>query len=1057
MSANLSEEDQNAIKDGKGLTAFAMKNNVTVIVIVALLALTGISSYLGLPKQQDPGFIIRGVLISTAFPGANPQRVEQLVTDPIEEVLQEIPEVDNIVSQSRSGVSIITINFQEKYKDMRPLFDKVRRKVNDLVDRGGLPSGAMLPRINDEYGDVFGILYALQGEGFSSAELKTVADEIRNDLLALDNVAKVQIQGDQDEVVYVEYNGARLQELGMSPTSLRSALSGANILESGGNIRIGQERIVLEPTGNFESIEDLGRTVLQVPGGGVVYLSDIATITRAYVEPRESLTRYQGKEAIVLGVSLKEGGDILVLDEELEANVPLIEAAYPHGITLKRVFSQPDLVKKSVSSFMSNLWQAVAIVAAVMFIFLGFRTGIVVASLIPVTIVVTFVCMSAFGITVNQISLAALIIALGLLVDNAIVMAESIQIRRENGENKFKAAIEAGKEMSIPLLISSLTTCSAFLAIFLAESAVGEYTSDIFKVVSIALIASWVMAMTFIPLITTMIMKVKSDANSQDKDPYKGMMYRIYRMILFPSLRFKFVPIIAAFALLFVALQGLGYVPKVFIPEREDPIINAKFSMPRGTDIDVTDAIIKDIETYMLENHSEAAEWSSEGRVINKEGIRDILSFIGVGTPRYVLAINPDQEETNIAAMIIQTTNDEVIPSIIEDVTNYAFSKYPDLEVKMRKMENGTPIDYPIEVRVTGDDIDKLYEIMTPIKEKLLSISGVRDVNDDWGPKRKKLVIDIDQDRARRAGVTNSDVATSLNTGLSGLRLTEYREGNDSIPVELRSEAADRENMNKLDGLTVYAQGSSKSVPLKQVADIELVWEEAIIKRRDRSRTITIRTLHLPGVTATEVSNAFLPWIEEESKNWPAGYSYEMGGEMETSTKANKSIAEKLPISGLLIFLLLVAQFNNVRKTAIILLTIPLGLIGVTFGLLVANSIFGFMTILGIISLAGIIINNAIVLIDRINIELDENGLTPAEAVIEACQQRLRPIILTTCTTVGGMLPLWISRDPMFETMAVAIIFGLLFATVLTLIIVPVLYSLFFGVKYDQETMQKAL
>ncbi|MCK5500257.1 MAG: efflux RND transporter permease subunit, partial [Tritonibacter mobilis] len=355
-----------------------------------------------------------------------------------------------------------------------------------------------------------------------------------------------------------------------------------------------------------------------------------------------------------------------------------------------------------------------------------------------------------------------------------------------------------------------------------------------------------------------------------------------------------------------------------------------------------------------------------------------------------------------------------------------------------------------------GDDIDKLYEIMTPIKEKLLSISGVRDVNDDWGPKRKKLVIDIDQDRARRAGVTNSDVATSLNTGLSGLRLTEYREGNDSIPVELRSEAADRENMNKLDGLTVYAQGSSKSVPLKQVADIELVWEEAIIKRRDRARTITVRTLHLPGVTATEVSSAFLPWIEEESKNWPVGYSYEMGGEMETSTKANKSIVEKLPISGILIFLLLVAQFNNVRKTAIILLTIPLGLIGVTFGLLVANSIFGFMTILGIISLAGIIINNAIVLIDRINIELDENGRSPAEAVIEACQQRLRPIILTTCTTVGGMLPLWISRDPMFETMAVAIIFGLLFATVLTLIIVPVLYSLFFGVKYDQETMQKA-
>lgn len=1045
MRKQLSEEELNSIKTGKGLTGFAMRNNVTVIVIVALLALSGISAYFSLPKQQDPGFVIRNAVISTAFPGANPQRVEQLVTDPIEEALQEIPELDYIESKSRTGVSIITVTFQEKYKDMRPLFDKVRRKVDDLVDEGGLPSGAFTPMVNDEYGDVFGILYALQGEGFSSAELKDIADEVRNDLLALDNVAKVEIHGEQDEVVYVEYNGARLQELGISPTSLRNALSGANILESGGDIRIGQERIVLEPTGNFESVDALGRTVLQVPGGGVVYLSDIADITRAYVEPRVSMTRYQGKEALVLAISLKEGGDILVLDKELKAAVPTIEASYPYGVSIKRVFSQPTLVENSVNSFMSNLIQAIAIVAIVMFAFLGVRTGIIVASLIPATIVITFVCMSYFGITVNQISLAALIIALGLLVDNAIVMAEAIQIRREKGENKYKAAIESGKEMAIPLLISSLTTCSAFLAIFLAESATGEYTADIFKVVSIALISSWVMAMTFIPILTTAIMKIKPVDDEQQKEPYTGLMYKVYRMLLFPSLRFKLIPIAAAIILFITAVQALGYVPQVFIPERKDPIINAKFNMPRGTDIDVTNAIMNDIENYMLTSHKGEMR---EGEV-TKEGVKDYVSFIGVGTPRYVLAINPDQEETNIGAMIINTTSEAAIQRIIDDVTAYASKAHPDLEVKMRKMENGAPIDYPIEIRITGDDIQTLYTLMQPMQNKLLSIPGVRDVNNDWGPMRKKLVIDVDQDRARRAGVTNSDVALSLNTGLSGLQLTEYREGNDSIPVKLRSVTADRENINKLDGLTVYAQGSDKSVPLKQVADIELVWEQAIIKRRDRTRTITVRTLHLPGVTATEVSNAFVPWLEEESKNWPNGYSYEMGGEMETSGDANESIGEKLPISGMLIFLLLVAQFNSVRKTAIILMTIPLGLIGVTFGLLVANSIFGFMTILGIISLAGIIINNAIVLIDRINIELDENGRKPADAVIEACQQRLRPIILTTCTTVGGMLPLWISRDPMFETMAVSIIFGLLFATLLTLIIVPVLYSLFFGVKYD--------
>ena len=1051
MSKDLSDSEQESIKNGTGLTAFAMQNSVTVMVIVALLTLAGISSYFSLPKQQDPGFIIRSAVVSTAFPGANPSRVEQLVTDPIEEVLQEIPELDVIKSKSRTGISIITVSFQEKYKDMRPLFDKVRRKLNDLDDEGGLPTGAMTPSINDEYGDVYGILYTLQGEGFSIAELKKIADEIRNDLLSLENVAKVEIHGSQDEVVYVEYDGARLQELGISPTSLANSLDTANILESGGDIRLGQERIVLEPTGNYESVEDLGRTVIQVPNGGVAYLSDIANITRAYVEPRVSFTRYQGVQTLVLGISLKQGGDILVLDEELKRNIPLIEASYPLGVTMKRVFSQPKLVTDSVNSFMSNLIQAIAIVAAVMFLFLGVRTGIIVASLIPATIVATFVCMSYFGITVNNISLAALIIALGLLVDNAIVMAESIMIRRENGEDKFKAAIESGKEMAIPLLISSLTTCSAFLAIFLAESAVGEYTADIFKVVSIALISSWIMAMTFIPILSTVVMKIKTGGSENQKDAYKGLMYRIYRMLLFPSLRFKLMPIIVAIILFVVALQSLSLVPQVFIPEREDPIINGKFNMPRGTDIDTTDAIIADIEQYMLNNH----KGEIVGGDIQKQGIVDILSFIGVGTPRYVLAIDPDQEDTHRGAMIINTTSDDVIPEIVDGVTSYAASKYPDLEVKLRKMENGTPIDYPIEVRITGDDIDKLYEIIAPVKEKLLSISGVRDVNDDWGPMRKKIVIDVDQDRARRAGVTNSDVALSLKTGLSGLEMTDYREGNDIIPVELRSVQSDRQNLDKLDGLIVYAQGSTKSVPLKQVADVELVWEEAIIKRRDRIRTITVRTLHLPGVTATQVSNEFLPWLEQESKSWPAGYKYEMGGEMETSQDANAAIGEKLPISGMLIFLLLVAQFNSVRKTLIILFTIPLGLIGVTFGLIVAKSIFGFMTILGIISLAGIIINNAIVLIDRINIERDINGRTPADAVIEACQQRLRPIILTTCTTVGGMLPLWISQDPMFETMAVSIIFGLLFATLLTLIIVPVLYSIFFGVKYNKENFDK--
>ena len=1027
-----------------GLSGLAIKNNITVLVIVVLLALTGISSYFSLPKQQDPGFTIRSLVVTTNFPGANPQRVEELVTDRIEEVIQEIPELDFIESESRTGVSIITVSFLEKYKEMQLIFNKVRRKIDDLKDDGSLPRGVSGPTVNDEFGDVFGILYTLQGEGFSNTEVKDIADEVRNDLLRVDDVAKVEIHGAQDEVVYVEYNGARLQDLRLSPTSLSNALSAANILESGGDIRIGQERIELEPTGNFETLSALGKTVIQLPQGGVIYLEDIATITRGYEEPAKSKIHYNGAPGLLLAISLREGGDILALGKALDQVVPQIEARYPHGIKISKVFSQPKLVVQSVDSFMSNLGQAIAIVAGVMFLFLGFRTGLIVATLIPTSIVVTFVCMSWFGITINQISLAALIISLGLLVDNAIVMAEGIMIRRENGEDKISAAITTGREMSLPLLISSLTTASAFLCIFLAESAVGEYTADIFKVVSIALLSSWLLAMTFIPIMTIAIMKTKS-TGGEEHNQYSGILYRVYRLILFPSLRFKFLPIVIIISLFFVAIWALQFVPQVFIPERTDPVINAKFNMPRGTDIAVTEDILKDLEQYMLTKH---------GVENNGEGIIDVLSFIGVGTPRYVLAIDPDQEDTHRGAMIIQLTDYLLIPEVIADVQQYAARAYPDLEVKMRKMENGTPIDYPIEVRVSGSDITKLYDIIGEIKKQMLLTPGVMDVSDDWGARTKKLVIKVDQDRARRAGVTNSDVALSLSTGLSGLEMTEFREGNNIIPVELRSVSADRQDLSKLDGIIVYAQGSNQSVPLKQVADVELEWQNGIINRRDRQRTIVARTQHFPGVTATEVSSVLTPWLEEYSKTWPGGYSYELGGETEESDGANDAIADKLGISGMLILLLLVAQFNSIRKTAIILLTIPLGLIGVTVGLLVANTIFGFFTILGIISLTGIIINNAIVLIDRINIERDKNGLSASDAVIEACQQRLRPILLTTLTTVGGMLPLWISHDPMFETMAVTIIFGLLFATALTLIIVPVLYSLFFRVKYEKAAIQ---
>ena len=493
-----------------GITEFAIKNNRITLVTVTLLIFSGLMAYISLPKAQDPGFTIRTAVVTTRLPGASPERVELLVSDQIEKIVQEMPEVDFVNSENRNGISIVTVSFLQSYKNMRPIFDDLRRKVEDI--EGDLPDGIRGPFINTDFGDVFGSVYILTGDGYSNAELKTIADDIRDELLREPDVSKVNIHGARDEVIFVEYNNARLSELGLSPQQLSNILSSVNILSTGGNIISGNERIALEPTGNFESIEDLKKTVINLPnGGGLVSLGDIAKVYRDYDDPPPNLSRANGAPAMAVAIALRDGGDILTLGETLQRIIPNIEAYYPHGISLEPIWFQADLVDKNVDDFISNLFQAILIVILVMVLTLGLRTGLVVASLIPFTMIISFFVMKLFGITINQISLAALIIALGLLVDNAIVMVESVLVKREHGMEAIKAAIESGSEMRMPLLVSSLTTAAAFMPIGLAESTVGEYTSDIFYVVTIALLLSWILSMTLIPMLTTVALKVKQN------------------------------------------------------------------------------------------------------------------------------------------------------------------------------------------------------------------------------------------------------------------------------------------------------------------------------------------------------------------------------------------------------------------------------------------------------------------------------------------------------------------------------------------------------------------
>ena len=1001
-----------------------------------VILLAGFQSYLNMPRAYDPGFIIRAAQVVTYFPGASPERVEQLVSDKIEKVVQEIPELDFVTSESRTGVSIILVNIKESYKNMRPIWDSLRRKIDDVKEE--LPDGIIGPEVNDEFGDVFGIVMTLTGEGYSYAELKDIADDTRDQFLYLEDVAKVEILGAQEERIFVEYSNTQLSKLNLSPSQLLQMLSGRNIIIPGGSIKIGTERIELEPSGNFRSVEEVKKTVITLPGSNeILYLSDIADIKRGYVDPPVTMVHSSGTKALGLAISMREGGNNIELGEQVKETLSRLKSSYPYGVEFEVINFSPREVQNKVNSFAANLVQAILVVAAVMLISLGLRTGLIVAFLIPASMVMAMLMMSFFNIGLDQISLAALIIALGMLVDNGIVMTESIMVSMSNGKQPVDAAIESANELRVPLLTSSLTTAAAFLPIFLAESNVGEFTASLFKVVTITLLCSWLLSLTVIPLLCVSFLKVKQQSTDYDSRFYNG-----YRSFLTVLLRFRISTLVFAVLLFATAIYGLRYVPNIFFPPSDRLYFTVELTLPLGTAIETTEAVAARFEDFIGKELTVDALEDTE-----QQGVTSWISYIGSGGTRFVLSHNPEPPGSNYALLVLNTTSSEVIDELIVRLNDYAFDHYPDVLIKAQRISSAAPVKNPVEVRLYGNDTDALFDIMQDVKNEMSNIDGLQNITDDWGQRIKKLVVEINQQRALRAGVSNEDIAISLQSGLSGLELTQYREDDKVIPVVFRSVEADRHDIRKLQSLTIYSQAKGTAIPLTQVADIDIVWEPAKILRRDRLKAITVGAQIKPGFTAAEGFKALKPGLEQSSVHWPFGFRYELGGDAESSQKGNQSIADKLPIAVFIILFLLVAQFNSIRKSIIILATIPLGLIGVTAGLLLGQSFFGFMTLLGIISLAGIVINNAIVLLERIQLEIDELGLSPYEAIISGAQKRFRPILLTTATTVLGLMPLYLGGGEMWEPMAIAIMAGLLFSTLLTLGVVPVLYATLFKVR----------
>lgn len=1025
------------------LTKFCLDNSRLSIAVFLVVFFAGLAAYNQLSRDSMPPFTIRVCSVVTRFPGASPERVEKLVTEKIEKLAQELPELKTVSSESRTGLSVVNVEVTPdiEKKDLQAIWDRLRRKIEGIQNE--MPDGSRPPNIKDDgVGVVYGIMLGITGDGFSFHELEEYAETIRDDLVRLEDASEVEISGIQEEQIYVEFDNARLGEIGLTASQLQGIIGSTNIVFSGGEVSLENERIVLEPTGNYEDINDLAKTIIPLAGGeGSIELGDVTRISRAYKSPAENIVKINGEQALTVSIALKDGSNLIRLGEMVDEKILEYNETLPVGIHLLRTAAQDKFVDVKVSDFVGNVFQSVGIVLAVMLLFLGFRTGFVVASLIPMALVMTLLLMNNFGIGLNQVSLAALIMALGMLVDNAIVVSESMMVKMEEGAPPRRAALESSQELIIPLLVSSLTTSAAFLAFFLAEDVMGEIMGPLFSVISLALLSSWLLAMTFIMILGVAFIRVK--VKEQEKTDSKPSLFDrlnvYYKRILTWTLARPIIFLVVIVLAFVGSLMLFPQLPFIFFPDSDRNLVTLDLNLPLGTKIERTQEVVDQLESYIDQELR-----VTEGR---KEGIADWTAFIGEGPPSYDLGYTQGEANSGYAHMLLNTSSFDQNQRVVDVLDEYCFSNFPDADVRIGPLAGGGGGGSDVEIRVRGDSPEELFRISERLKQYLDAIPYAKNIKDNWGPKIKKFVIDIDPDKATAAGLTNQDIAISLQTALTGFNSGAFREGDDNIPIIMRGDKGQEMDVWDLEGVNIFAQNSGRNVPLLQVANIVPDWQYAKILRRNLYRTIIVSCNVVSGYTATDITDELRPQLEADAANWQAGYTYELGGESESSNDAMGAVMAYLPLAGFIILILLIAQFNSFRKMGIVLSTIPLGLIGVILGLYSFGSYFGFMAFLGVISLAGIVINNAIVLIDRIKIELEENQREPYDAIVAAAQQRFRPILLTTFTTTLGLIPLYLGGGLMWEPMAISIMIGLLFATVITLLFVPVMYKLLFRVK----------
>ncbi len=1009
------------------LTRWALNNSMLVLMIVIIIVLAGPINFLSHPSREDPEITIRTALVTASFQGMSPQRMEDLVTRKLEEKIREMPEVKDIISTTRSGQSTLRVALYDRYYQLEPIWQSLRNKMSDVKSQ--LPDGTRGPFVNDTYGDVAMATIAVTAEGFTLAEMREKTRNIRDSLYTVAGVSKIALFGVEPERIYIEVNNIRLAQLGMSPRDLINSIGQTNIISSGGRIEAGSTSLVLEITGNFDSLEDIGQVTVQLPEkpGQVVYIRDIAKISRAYVDPPKSPAYFNGDPAIIVSVQMVDAYDSFKFADDLTAKITTLENALPIGYQLRLVTFQPNEIATAVNGVMNNLYQTIAIVLVIVMLFLGWRTGLIVGVMVPLTMLLSLLVMRYMGIELEKMSLATLIISLGLLVDNGIVIAEEIERRLSIGEERITAAVETGKSMTLPLLVSSLTTIFAFMPLMLADSVAGEYTRSISLVIAISLLGSWLLAMTATPLFCVWFIKKKEPVD--EAVAFDTRFYRTYRTILSGILRFRYVFLVAIVSALLISGWALKFVPKIFFPASDRTQIQVYLDLPVGSNTYGTIAAVKIL-----------TKWLGDKK-LNPE-ITSFVSYVANGGPRFYLGLEPIDPDPNRAFMIVNVTEFANMAPVMQRIQAFANGNIAQARVQVKPMSQGGSEAGKVEYRIIGDNADILVDAARKLEARIRQIPGTINIKDDWENRLIKLIVKVDQARARRAGVTSQSIANALDSILSGSIVTDFREGETIIPIYLRAEGDVRTNIDRLRTLNI-ATVAGAPVPLLQVADFDGVAEFSMIQRRNLERVVTISAKHSIN-SAAELDALISPSLSK--LDLPDGYNIEKGGEIEGSSDAQGSLFANMPLAFALIVLVLVGQFNSYRKPLIILAVIPLTLIGVSLGLLIMpGAAFGFFAILGLLALAGIIINNAIVLIDRIDTEI-ELGLDTYDAILMASAKRLRPILMTTITTIFGLAPIILSRDVLFYDLAVVLSGGLLVGTILTLGVVPVLYSIFFRV-----------